>query len=254
MYRQGLSDSFLLAFAGESRSDPVYMLIDCNAHLAQAGGRDTMVRVVDDIIECTGGRLDIVVATDEHSDHLSAFKHRADRLLQGDLKIGQLWLAWTEDGSDELAQQLRRERVAAQEAVEAALERLKEEAVETREPRAPGLSASLDAALQFFAIDEAEDPLSVAALARKLGVSDRKATGNPLALALLKDQAEEVRYFTHGKNTGPDPGSPAGALVRVGAAARHRAVEKVRSLRRRSAGNVSDIRRRPDLLCPRAAT
>jgi len=208
MYRQGLGDCFLLAFAGESRSTPCYVLVDCGAHFAQPGGRETMARVIDDLIECTGGRIDIVVATHEHTDHLSAFKHSARRLLNGDLKIGQLWLAWTERDDDEIARQLRGERVNAKEAIEAAIERLKE-GVKADEAPSLMLSARLAAATQFFAIDDREDDDTIPTLASRLGLADpEKVTGNELALALLKATAKEVRFLTPGNVSVPIPGSP----------------------------------------------
>lgn len=207
MYRQGLGDSFLLAFAGKSRSAPVYVLVDCGAHFAQPGGRETMLHVIDDLIECTGGRIDVVVATHEHTDHLSAFKHSARRLLHGDLKINQLWLAWTECDDDELAQQLRGERVKAKQAIEAALEKLKKDR-SFEQPSTQALAKRLNAANQFFAINDQADDDTIPTLARKLGLAKpEKVTGNELSLALLKDIAREVRFFSPGDAPVSIPGA-----------------------------------------------
>lgn len=230
MYRQGLGDCFLLAFAGESRKSPSYALIDCGAHFAQAGGRDNMVRILDDIIDCTGGHVDVVVATHEHSDHLSAFKHGAHRLLNDELKIDQLWLAWTERDDDELAQQLRGERLNAKDAIDAALDRLKAElgldpeddlptvdAVESEHLPSLKLSNTLEAAQQFFAIDERNDDDTVPTLARKLGLRNPdKVSGNELALAVLKDKAREVRYFRPGEVPVTIPGASAARAYVLG--------------------------------------
>lgn len=208
MYRQGLGDCFLLAFAGESRSAPVYVLVDCGVHFAQSGGRETMLRVIDDVIECTGGRVDVVTATHEHTDHLSAFRHSAPRLFNGDLKIGQLWLAWTEREDDELAQQLRGERIKAKNAIEAALEKLKSE-LDPEEPRSLALSARLSAVMQSCGSDEEGEDETLQTLAKKLGLAEHeKVTGNELSLALLKDRANEVRFFTPGDAPVPIPGAP----------------------------------------------
>lgn len=59
MYRLGLGDCFLLAFAGKQK--PVYMLIDCGVHFAQPDGTTNMARVVDDLAKATGGHIDLVV-------------------------------------------------------------------------------------------------------------------------------------------------------------------------------------------------
>jgi hypothetical protein len=68
-----------------------------------------MKKVMDDIVATTGGEIDILVATHEHWDHLSGFvqaKASFDRLT----KVGQVWLAWTEDPDDRLTQKLKQER------------------------------------------------------------------------------------------------------------------------------------------------
>ncbi|WP_210526892.1 hypothetical protein [Rubellimicrobium arenae] len=53
-------------------------------------------------------RLDLLVLTHEHWDHLSGFAHAHDLLLDGSpLEIGELWLAWTEKPDDLQAQALR---------------------------------------------------------------------------------------------------------------------------------------------------
>src|SRR5262249_50679046 len=66
-----------------------------------------MQEVVNDIIATTKGHIDLLLATHEHWDHLSGFVQAKD--LFGKLKIDKVWLAWTEDPADELANTLRRE-------------------------------------------------------------------------------------------------------------------------------------------------
>ena len=109
MYRQGLGDCFLLAFGGSAKGDVVYLLIDCGVHISQPRGRQIIRQVVDDIVLATGGHLNVLVVTHEHADHLSAFKYEAARLLDRQLKIDHLWLAWTEDERDKLAATTARE-------------------------------------------------------------------------------------------------------------------------------------------------
>jgi hypothetical protein len=54
------------------------------------------------------GRLDLLVATHEHWDHISGFGQAADIFLDPTkLKIDRLWMAWTENPDDDLANQLR---------------------------------------------------------------------------------------------------------------------------------------------------
>ena len=107
MYRQGLGDCFLITLS-QNTGQPFYMLIDCGVIVGTANAATLMNKVVDDISETTGGRLDVLVATHEHWDHLSGFV-QAQAAFEA-LKIGEVWLAWTEDPSDELARKLRGER------------------------------------------------------------------------------------------------------------------------------------------------
>jgi hypothetical protein len=99
MYRQGLGDCFLLTFPREG-NHPFHMLIDCGAL-----GRDKqfMTRIVEHIrdtvrAENGGGKakLDLVVATHEHKDHLSGFNQARD-VFNNDFDIGGVWLGWTEN-------------------------------------------------------------------------------------------------------------------------------------------------------------
>ena len=57
-----------------------------------------MRQVAEHILESTGGRLDVLVATHEHWDHLSGFEQA--RELFDESKVGQVWVAWTEDPED----------------------------------------------------------------------------------------------------------------------------------------------------------
>ena len=109
MYRQGLGDCFLISLPRtDGSSRPFYVLIDCGVVLGTADPGTIMTKVVDHIVASTGGEIDLLVATHEHWDHLSGFvqaKTSFDRL-----KVGQVWLAWTEDPKDPLTQQLKKER------------------------------------------------------------------------------------------------------------------------------------------------
>ncbi len=195
------------------------MLIDCGVHLAQRDGKKNMAHVVEDLVAATGGHLDLVVATHEHADHLSGFMHQAKRFLDGELTIGRLWLAWTEDDQDADAVRLRRGRTAAQEAIEAAIERLQQQG--EKRPAAVLLQARLAAAADFFAMESDgaadERPTDFLRLAAHLGARDpNKVTGNELALALLKRQAARVDYLDAGDRPQPIPGASAARAYVLG--------------------------------------
>ncbi|MEM1298427.1 MAG: hypothetical protein AAGH68_04040 [Pseudomonadota bacterium] len=112
MYRQGHGDCFLLAFPGRiGRSRPaVYVLIDCGYKPRSEIHGQKIDVIARDIIEATGGYVDICMVTHEHQDHVNGFRKKKNRkyVFEG-LEIGQLWLAWTEDPDDAFANQLRRD-------------------------------------------------------------------------------------------------------------------------------------------------
>jgi len=128
MYRQGLGGCFLLSFfKGEIVK---HVLIDCGVLQGTRDGEETMQKVARNIRRTTGGKLDLVVGTHEHWDHLSGFVQAQQIFNQ--IKFRQIWLAWTEDPNDTLAQELGRERDMALQAVKTALDLMPEEMAQQR--------------------------------------------------------------------------------------------------------------------------
>src|SRR5262245_45791378 len=113
MYRQGLGDCFLLALPTK-HSKTKYVLIDCGVHMRQTDGPARLAQVMDNLVAATNARIDVVVATHEHADHLSGFVQTDSPFLKDEVTIGEAWLAWTEKHGDRQADTLRRKRGAAQ--------------------------------------------------------------------------------------------------------------------------------------------
>ena len=113
MYKNILGDCFLLKLTrGDERTT---VLIDCGVIQGVSGAKDKMNAIARDIVkECGGdveagrpGRLDLLVVTHEHWDHISGFGQAADIFFdRSKLEIGRVWMAWTEDPEDELASEL----------------------------------------------------------------------------------------------------------------------------------------------------
>jgi hypothetical protein len=103
MYRQGLGDCFLLTY-GEAE-EAKHLLIDCGVLKGTPNAAGQMQKVVQNISDTTGGHLDVLVVTHEHWDHLSGFLQA--QALFAKVKVGEVWMAWTEDPDDELAAELR---------------------------------------------------------------------------------------------------------------------------------------------------
>jgi hypothetical protein len=107
MYRIGHGDCFLIAFEGETPEKPAYVLIDCGYKPGSPGKLEAPTKVKEigaDIIDATGGFVDVGIVTHEHQDHVNG-------LTAGNLpglKVGKVWFAWTENPKDDIANQLRK--------------------------------------------------------------------------------------------------------------------------------------------------
>ena len=107
MYRQGHGDCFLLTMRGQD-GDAFHVLIDCGF---KPGSEITskVEDVIKDIVEATGGHIDILVVTHEHQDHVNLFTAKLDdQPLFDAIDVEQLWLGWTANPKDELADKVRK--------------------------------------------------------------------------------------------------------------------------------------------------
>src|SRR3954447_7260514 len=118
MYRQGLGDCFLITLPKQDRS-PWHMLIDCGVILGTPQVNDRLSEVIANLAADTGGRVDVLVITHEHYDHVAAFAGLnnlfcadGEERKNDQLQIGEVWFAWTEDPNDPLGQKLNKARAA----------------------------------------------------------------------------------------------------------------------------------------------
>lgn len=111
MYRHGFGDCFLVRFfKGDKLA--FKMLIDCGLKHNDSVEGLSISDVVNDIkkeVEIKKGtkkilHLDALVVTHEHWDHVSAFK--PEKKLFDSFDIDQIWMAWTENPKDKVAQQI----------------------------------------------------------------------------------------------------------------------------------------------------
>ena len=70
-----------------------------------------MTKVVENIVQDSNGKIDLLLLTHQHWDHLSGFIQAEASFAK--LRIGDVWVAWTEKPDDELAKALRGERQQA---------------------------------------------------------------------------------------------------------------------------------------------
>ena len=128
LYCHGLGDCNLLGIARPT-GGMFWILIDCGIHTSAKGGNQTIDEVVADIARTVtppgGGRprLDVIVATHEHWDHISGFFTAAEGFARFD--VGEVWLGWTEDPLDPQGRLLDRYKGEALAALASAAVRLR---------------------------------------------------------------------------------------------------------------------------------
>ncbi|WP_397453330.1 hypothetical protein [Pseudomonas sp. NA-150] len=103
-YRHGLGDCHLLTLYGAG--DATYrILIDCGVILGTENAASKMTQVMDDVVLASGGKVDLLVATHKHWDHVSGFMQASAAFAK--LAVGEVWMAWTEDPQDAQAKSLQ---------------------------------------------------------------------------------------------------------------------------------------------------
>jgi len=101
MYRvKELGDCFLLRF--QNGDDKSHVLIDCGSFRNGGPSIKRMKEVAEDIQQqLNGAKLDVVVGTHQHNDHLSGFVH-AKKTFES-ISPEQVWLSWLDNPKDKQA-------------------------------------------------------------------------------------------------------------------------------------------------------
>jgi hypothetical protein len=142
MYRQGLGDCFLVTF--DPGGTEKHMLIDCGT----LGSTTTGVKLADvvaDIRLTTNDHIHLLIATHEHWDHVRAFLE-----LQSEFKkitFDQIWMAWTENPKDSLAQQVAKNKKDLGTALTLASQAL---TAPSATPESQGIGLAVRDSLGFF--------------------------------------------------------------------------------------------------------
>lgn len=93
MYNVGFGDAFLIELPGKKT-----VLVDAGFHSQGKGafaGDQLVDQIVHDLRQITGGeaRIDVVIATHRHQDHVYAFN--SDKW--DEVEVGEVWVPWVED-------------------------------------------------------------------------------------------------------------------------------------------------------------
>lgn len=192
IYRQGLGDCFLLRFT-RNNGKAFHVVIDCGVLTGSPDGRDRIRKVVENIAAETGGKIDLLVATHEHTDHLSGFNTATD--LWDGMTIRKTWMAWTENLSRQEVKDLKTSQRLRLRAALAGQFRLEDRSVgvhdETQRNKLLNTADGIYALMQF-ALDEDDAPDEFLAAG-----ADAKMTGPARALNWLKEKAGASIEFCH---------------------------------------------------------
>jgi len=137
MYRTGLGDCFLLALPrvkpDHHGRESFHILVDCGVFFQTPAithpdtgklveQEDWIREIAEHIKQSTDGRIDVLIITHEHWDHVSGFHEDQAQAVFETIELGALWLAWTEDMSIKLARKLKQEGGADHETLVRAIE------------------------------------------------------------------------------------------------------------------------------------
>jgi len=105
MYNMGTGDFFLLQFLSSDDKVQFKLVIDCGVYNISAGN---MKRFVDELHNTTEGKIDAILVTHEHNDHVLGFA-KAQEKFENDFEVKEIWLPWTEEDDDSLVKEWKKE-------------------------------------------------------------------------------------------------------------------------------------------------
>jgi len=106
MYRVGFGDCFLVSVPAPGGHR--HILIDCGVHFR--GNIKTLPQVIENLRAETADRIDLVVVTHAHQDHISGFG--AHPREWAEVTVNEIWMPWTEDPTDGQAVALRTKQLS----------------------------------------------------------------------------------------------------------------------------------------------
>lgn len=190
-YRHGLGDCHLLSFI-KPDGKQFQILIDCGVVSRTPNPRPIMTSVAQDIVRETGGVLDALIATHQHTDHLSGFKQAAAE-FNNNIKMKRLWLAWTEDPKNPLGKKIQGQLVKKLAAVRAAANKL-----------GPKEGAGINGVLDFFGAAAGDASSTQAILDALQKRQETEITYHDPGDSFILPEVPNVRVYVLGPPTDAD--------------------------------------------------
>jgi beta-lactamase superfamily II metal-dependent hydrolase len=101
MYKMGTGDCFTVKFLKGGKVS-FKMMIDCGCW---SGTKERLEPFLEELKQDVEGKLDVLVVTHEHKDHVLGFERGKDLFTDEAFQVGRVWMAWTEkDGDDKIEQ------------------------------------------------------------------------------------------------------------------------------------------------------
>jgi len=105
MYNVGFGDAFLVLIPAKDRQHRI--LFDCGVHQSCEKPHkigDVVARIVQDVTDADGvPRIDVVVCSHRHQDHVLGFQDKA----WAGVEVQEVWMPWIEDPADDVATDIR---------------------------------------------------------------------------------------------------------------------------------------------------
>ena len=217
MYCMGTGDCFVLKFNMPGLEQPFTMMIDCGSCV---GTPDDFRPYLENLAEWVGvgkdaetgkttkGKIDLLVVTHEHNDHVNGFAKCPE--IFDDINITEAWFAWTENPKDPdgKAQELRKKQERMRKGFQKAMNKISECRAKIEQEQNSDYKDSAVAALSGFLEGlntlgkiNLEQPLEMdklslkgQALVKKMKIAESTEPGNSLkGMVIIKKLLEKKR-------------------------------------------------------------
>ena len=192
MYNTEFGDCFLLGFKPDSKKTR-YMLIDFGMYHTTENGTEKLKAVAENIKEDTGGILDLLVITHEHTDHILGFR-RANEVFS-EIRVKKLWMSWMEEYGDPKVEEIKFARNLCISGLRSALTGLK--------ANAGMMSEKVEHLLGFEGDD---DDFNNLAADGDYDPSEGKPGSNRQTMIWLKHYCDDFDYLKAGETPPPCEG------------------------------------------------